>query len=277
MPLLWAARPGCAHSHRQFNVGSSRRQAGEGGSGHLGEPPPAVPPAGPRTSHSCAGFVHSPLSNLAREAVAVRPTASKLATWGPMNGTAILTVPRLIKLAEAFGVDPAELLRDVSSWEASEGAPSLRGLTDEERRLAPHPRQGAAAQCLGPRGADAQVAVGLAPAGLPTSQQGIRDITLQVRLPLKCRHVHLSSRVVYLRYRTVHLNSQVVYLRCRAMHLSSQVVYLRCRAVHLCPQVVYLRCRAVHLSSQLAYLRCRAVHLNSQLAYLRCRAVHLNS
>ena len=52
-----------------------------------------------------------------------------------MNGTAILTVPRLIKLAEAFGVDPAELLRDVSSWEASEGAPSLRDLTDEERRL----------------------------------------------------------------------------------------------------------------------------------------------
>lgn len=51
------------------------------------------------------------------------------------NGTAILTVPRLIKLAEAFGVDPAELLRDFSSWEVREGAPSLQDLTDEERRL----------------------------------------------------------------------------------------------------------------------------------------------
>jgi len=68
--LFWAARPGCA----------------QGGPGHLGEPPPAVPPAGPRTSHSCAGFVHSPLSNLVREGVAVRPTASKLAKWAPMEG-----------------------------------------------------------------------------------------------------------------------------------------------------------------------------------------------
>lgn len=51
------------------------------------------------------------------------------------NGTAILTVPRLIKLAEAFQVDPAELLRDFSGWEAREGAPSLQDLTDEERRL----------------------------------------------------------------------------------------------------------------------------------------------
>ncbi len=51
------------------------------------------------------------------------------------RGEALLTVPRLIKLAEAFGVDPAELLRDFSSWEAREGDPSLRDLTDEERRL----------------------------------------------------------------------------------------------------------------------------------------------
>jgi transcriptional regulator with XRE-family HTH domain len=51
------------------------------------------------------------------------------------NGTAILTVPRLIKLAEAFRVDPAELLRDFSRWEAREDAPSLQDLTDEERRL----------------------------------------------------------------------------------------------------------------------------------------------
>lgn len=51
------------------------------------------------------------------------------------SGTATLTVPRLIKLAEAFGTDPAELLRDFSSWEAREGAPSLQDLTPEERRL----------------------------------------------------------------------------------------------------------------------------------------------
>jgi len=59
-PLFWASSPGLA----------------QGGPGHLGEPPPAVPPAGPRTSHSCAGFVHSPLSNLTREAVTVHPTRS---------------------------------------------------------------------------------------------------------------------------------------------------------------------------------------------------------
>lgn len=51
------------------------------------------------------------------------------------NGTAILTVPRMLKLADAFGVDPAELLHDLSSWEVREGAPSLRDLTEEERRL----------------------------------------------------------------------------------------------------------------------------------------------
>ncbi|MBK8803583.1 MAG: helix-turn-helix transcriptional regulator [Fibrobacteres bacterium] len=51
------------------------------------------------------------------------------------RGEALLTVPRLIKLAEAFQVDPAELLRDLSSWEAREGASSLRDLTHEERRL----------------------------------------------------------------------------------------------------------------------------------------------
>jgi len=70
MPLFWAARPDCA----------------QGGPGHLGEPPPAVPPAGPRTSHSCAVFVHSPLSNLVREAVAVLPHAIKIATWDPTKG-----------------------------------------------------------------------------------------------------------------------------------------------------------------------------------------------
>ncbi|HNY32560.1 MAG TPA: helix-turn-helix transcriptional regulator [Fibrobacteria bacterium] len=51
------------------------------------------------------------------------------------NGTAILTVPRMLKLAEAFGVDPAELLLDLSSWEVREGAIHLRDLSDEERRL----------------------------------------------------------------------------------------------------------------------------------------------
>ncbi len=51
------------------------------------------------------------------------------------NGTAILTVPRLLKLAEAFRVDPAELLRDFSNWEAREEALPPKDLTEEERRL----------------------------------------------------------------------------------------------------------------------------------------------
>jgi transcriptional regulator with XRE-family HTH domain len=51
------------------------------------------------------------------------------------NGTAILTVPRLLKLAEAFRVDPAELLRDFSNWEARKEALLPKELTEEERRL----------------------------------------------------------------------------------------------------------------------------------------------
>ncbi len=51
------------------------------------------------------------------------------------NGTAILTVPRLIKLADAFRVDPAMLLRDFSNWEAREAPPTLKELTEEEHRL----------------------------------------------------------------------------------------------------------------------------------------------
>ena len=72
---------------------------------------------------------------LTRNQVADFLDTSELMVQRLENGTAILTVPRLIKLAEAFGVDPAELLRDLSNWEAREGAPSLRDLTPEEDRL----------------------------------------------------------------------------------------------------------------------------------------------
>lgn len=51
------------------------------------------------------------------------------------NGTAILTVTRLLKLAEAFRIDPAELLRSFSDWEAQEPAPIPAELTPEESRL----------------------------------------------------------------------------------------------------------------------------------------------
>jgi transcriptional regulator with XRE-family HTH domain len=52
-------------------------------------------------------------------------------------GTAILTIPRLLKLAEAFRMDPADLLREAAAhpYEAREGAVVFHDLTDEERRL----------------------------------------------------------------------------------------------------------------------------------------------
>lgn len=51
------------------------------------------------------------------------------------SGSAVLTVPRLFKLAEAFQLEPSDLLRDFSSWEAREGSGSLSDLSEEERRL----------------------------------------------------------------------------------------------------------------------------------------------
>lgn len=51
------------------------------------------------------------------------------------RGAATLTVPRLIRLAQAFGIDPGELLRDFAGFEAGEPIPQPSTLTAEESRL----------------------------------------------------------------------------------------------------------------------------------------------
>lgn len=51
------------------------------------------------------------------------------------SGAAVLTVPRLLKLAEAFRLDPSELLRDFSNFEAREAFAASQELTADERNL----------------------------------------------------------------------------------------------------------------------------------------------
>lgn len=51
------------------------------------------------------------------------------------RGEALLTIPRLIRLAEAFHIDPTDLLHEVSPFEAHEDLRRPVRLTDEERRL----------------------------------------------------------------------------------------------------------------------------------------------
>jgi transcriptional regulator with XRE-family HTH domain len=51
------------------------------------------------------------------------------------RGTATLTVPRLIRLASAFGVEPGELLKDFAGFEANETLAQGSILTAEESRL----------------------------------------------------------------------------------------------------------------------------------------------
>lgn len=51
------------------------------------------------------------------------------------RGTATLTIPRLLGLAKAFAIDPAELLRDLAEAEAQEPLLARLPLTEEEERL----------------------------------------------------------------------------------------------------------------------------------------------
>ena len=53
------------------------------------------------------------------------------------RGEALLTVPRLLKLAEAFHMDPVDMLREFSPHplEVRESSLTFHDLTDEERRL----------------------------------------------------------------------------------------------------------------------------------------------
>ena len=51
------------------------------------------------------------------------------------RGTATLTIPRLLLLAEAFRLDPAALLRDLAETEAQEPLLARLPLTEEEERL----------------------------------------------------------------------------------------------------------------------------------------------